>query len=411
MRNTFKILFYIKRSSVLRNGQAPIMGRITIDGQRAQLSTHLSVPPVMWNARMGCATGNSRLAEQINARLNDIRFQIGRCYDALFFERQTITPQKVRELYRGKDHHHREGIVHFFRTHNAEFGKMVGVNRSLSTYYKYRCVCAHLETFVRMHYGCPDVPFERLDREFLSGFHNYIANQSPHKTNTVWIYLIALKHILSLAFSRGLIDRNLFSNYKLHSEFRPREYLTMQELMRMVALDLDDTGLELVRDAYLFSCFTGLSYVDIKSLTMCHIKKTGKQIWIHTTRKKTGAAVQVRLFELPGTLLMKHMPDSQTAPIFPLPTNGWCNACLEKIARKTDIERHITFHTARHTFATTVTLSQGMPIETISKLLGHRDIRTTQIYAAVTHDQLSRELEHLSRKIDSICSRKSCAAR
>ena len=166
--------------------------------------------------------------------------------------------------------------------------------------------------------------------EFLSGFHDYIANRTSHKTNTVWIYLVALKHVLSLAFDRGLIDRNLFPNYKPHSEFCPRDCLTMDESMRIAELEPDHPGLGPVRDAYLFSCFTGLSYADIKSLTMCNVKKRDGQLWIYTTRRKTGTAVQVRLFELPGALLTKRMPDSQTAPIFPLPSNGWCNACLKK---------------------------------------------------------------------------------
>lgn len=150
--------------------------------------------------------------------------------------------------------------------------------------------------------------------EFLSGFHDYIANRTSHKTNTVWIYLVALKHVLSLAFDRGLIDRNLFPNYKPHSEFCPRDCLTMDESMRIAELEPDHPGLGPVRDAYLFSCFTGLSYADIKSLTMCNVKKRDGQLWIYTTRRKTGTAVRVRLFELPGALLTKRMPDSQTAP-------------------------------------------------------------------------------------------------
>lgn len=404
MRNTFKILFYIKRSSLLRNGYAPIMGRITINGARAQLSTHLSIPPDLWDARTGCAVGNSRRAEQVNTHLGEIRFRLSRCYEALFFGHQTVSPQKVRELYRGTVH--TAGIVRFFRLHNEEFGKMVGVNRSSSTYYKYRCVCRHLEKFIRTRYGCADLSFQRLDREFLIGFHQYIARQTSHKTNTVWVYLIALKHITSLALAKGLIEHDLFADYKLHSEFVPRNYLTMDELIRMGDVELRNSRLALVRDAFLFSCFTGLAYVDVKSLTLENIKQIGGHFWIYTTRKKTGAAVRIRLFELPSALLARYMPASPTQPLFALPCNGWCNACLEKIMNMIGIDRRVTFHTARHTFATTVTLSQGMAIETISKLLGHKDIRTTQIYATVTHDLLTREMEQLSRKIDALYPRK-----
>ena len=165
----------------------------------------------------------------------------------------------------------------------------------------------------------------------------------------------------------------------------------------------EDVTLQLVRDTFLFSCFTGLSYVDIRGLVPQNIQKINKQLWVNTTRRKTGSEVNVRLFTVPYNILLKYMPASGSGRIFDLPSNGWCNKCLDKIVAEAGIPKKITFHAARHTFATTITLSQGVAIETISKLLGHKNIRTTQIYANITHSHISGEMERLSKRINSLC--------
>lgn len=214
--------------------------------------------------------------------------------------------------------------------------------------------------------------------------------------------MIALKHILMLARGRGYLTTDLFANYKLHSEFVTRNYLSITEIRRLIRLDLDDVTLLLVRDAFLFSCFTGLSYIDLCTLTPEHIRQEGKQMWISTTRCKTGSEVNVRVFAIPYAILLRYNPMNRTKRIFNLPSNGWCNICLDRIMSLAGISRHITFHSARHTFATTITLSQGIAIETISKLLGHRNIRTTQIYATITHSKLDGDMERLSKRLDTL---------
>ena len=401
MRNTFKVLFYIKKNAPLRNGNTPIMGRITINGQRTQLSTQLSVNPNLWDVSMGRAAGRSAVASHVNEQLSQIRFHIERCYNTLFYEHALVTPKMVKEMYFGNDQRN-ETLLAFFRHHNEEFSRMVGISRSKTTYYKYRCVYKHLENYVNDKFNRKDLLFKELDKEFLTGFHHYIAQECGHKKNTTWIYMIAFKHILMLARSRGHMAKDLFANYKLRSEFVARNYLSMTEIRKLIRLDLDDMTLQLVRDAFLFSCFTGLSYIDLCTLTPQHIQQDGKQLWISTTRRKTGSAVNVRIFAIPYTILLKYKPMQRNARIFRLPSNGWCNICLERIMSLAGIPRHITFHSARHTFATTITLSQGMAIETISKLLGHKNIRATQIYATITHSKLDGDMERLSKRLDTL---------
>ena len=330
MRNTFKVLFYIKKNAPLRNGNTPIMGRITINGQRTQLSTQLSVNPNLWDVSMGRAAGRSAVASHVNEQLSQIRFHIERCYNTLFYEHALVTPKMVKEMYFGNDQRN-ETLLAFFRHHNEEFSRMVGISRSKTTYYKYRCVYKHLENYVNDKFNRKDLLFKELDKEFLTGFHHYIAQECGHKKNTTWIYMIAFKHILMLARSRGHMAKDLFANYKLRSEFVARNYLSMTEIRKLIRLDLDDMTLQLVRDAFLFSCFTGLSYIDLCTLTPQHIQQDGKQLWISTTRRKTGSAVNVRIFAIPYTILLKYKPMQRNARIFRLPSNGWCNICLERI--------------------------------------------------------------------------------
>lgn len=400
-RNTFKVLFYIKKNAPLRNGNTPIMGRITINGQRTQLSTRLSVDPNLWNVNLGRVTGRRADAVRINEQLSQIRYHIERCYNTLFYDHKPVTPQMVKEMYFGNDRRS-EMLLAFFREHNEEFRRMVGTSRSKTTYYKYRTVYNHLGNYISGKYERRDLLFRELDREFLTGFHQYIAQECGHKKNTTWIYMIALKHILMLARGRGYLTTDLFANYKLHSEFVTRNYLSVTEIRRLIRLDLDDTTLLLVRDAFLFSCFTGLSYIDLCTLTPEHIRQEGKQLWISTTRCKTGSEVNVRVFAIPYAILLRYNSMTRTKRIFNLPSNGWCNICLDRIMSLAGIPRHITFHSARHTFATTITLSQGIAIETISKLLGHRNIRTTQIYATITHSKLDGDMERLSKRLDTL---------
>ena len=398
MRNTFRILFYIKRTAPDRSGRVPVMVRITINGERAQFSTQQHVDPRLWDTHAGRAAGRSAAATRINGRLSDIRQRIEQCDHTLLLHEGGVSASRVREAYFGGSAADRS-LLGFFRRHNDDFRRMVGINRSRATLYKYESVYKLLQSYVRMRYGRNDIPFADLDMNFPAEFHRYIAHEVPHEKNTVWVYMIALKHILALAHDRNHLTSNPFSGYKLHRSPVVRDYLTESELQDLLHIEPADAMQRLVLDAFLFSCFTGLSYIDLRRLTPRNIRSTSERSWICTTRSKTGTEVYVRLFDIPLAILSKYRTEATADPIFPLPSNGWCNVCLRRILQKAGIQRPVTFHAARHTFATTITLSQGIPIESISRMLGHRNIRTTQIYAAITHAQLDNDMDRLSGKL------------
>lgn len=328
-KNTFRILFYIKRNALLRNGSAPIMGRITINGERAQFSTRLSVDPQVWDPHSGRVLGRRAPAERINERLDRIRMRLEQCYESLLDHAQRLTPNAVKNLFFGREQH-REQLLGFFRRHNEEFGRMVGINRSKATFYKYRCVCNHLESYIRTRYGRDDLEFGELDREFLYGFHRHISGACGCSKNTIWIYMIALKHILAQARSRGYLKADLFAGYKIRSERVLRGYLSIEEIRRLIRLDLPDRTQRLIRDAFLFGCFTGLSYVDIRQLTPQNIQYQDRQIWICTSRCKTASEVSVRLFPVAEAILSRKTAGFSTCP----QTDGAMPACRSFCSRR-----------------------------------------------------------------------------
>lgn len=396
MRRTFGILFYIKRKSLLRNGLAPIMCRITVSGTIAQFSTQLAVPADDWSVQRGCVARRTAAARIINRRLESIRFAIEAKYRSLAETGAFATAFDLRDAYFGRGERNAT-LLEFFRRHNLEFRRKVGVSRSRSSYEKYLCVYAHLSHFVRTECRRDDLSFCELDSDFATGFEAYLRLTRGCSAATTHIYMIALKHICLLARQYGVSVRDIFGGRRSVRTAASREFLTMKELRRIMSLATGDDMLRKVRDGFVFSCLTGLSYADLKLLTAADLRPDdGGGRWIVIRRKKTGAAVRVVVLPPAARILDAHRTDDPAAPLFPLPSNGWCNVCLRRLMSAAGIERRITFHAARHTFATTVTLSMGVPIETVSKLLGHSNIKTTQIYAAVTADKLHDDMRRLA---------------
>lgn len=402
MRNTFRILFYPKRSAALRNGQVPIICRITIDKQRVQLPTRMHVAPERWSRARGCVAGRSEEAELVNQTLARLRYRIEKCYHMLGYSHPAVTARMLKKQLLGQSVR-QERLLAFFARHNAEFLRTVGISRSMSTYYKYESVRKLLSRYVHERRRREDIDFSDVDRNFLIGFHAYVLEDDRRSKNTACVYLVALKHILHLARASGCAVGDPFSGYPVRGETVRRGYLTLEEVRRLSRITVPDGTHRLIRDAFLFSCFTGLSYVDLKRLRFEDVRRVGGEYWLSTHRQKTGTAVDIPLFELPLSIFLHYASARESDSLFPLPCNSWCNDRLRELMLRADVCRPVTFHMARHTFATSVTLSQGVAIETISKMLGHKNIRTTQIYATLTHARISDEMKRLHGRLQRLC--------
>lgn len=400
MRNSFKILFYTKKKQPLRSGNYPILCRITINGLACVFSTNLTVKPSKWDNVQKRVIGRSKEALRTNRILDEIRFSIYETYMKLHRDSEQVTPQAVRSAYLGVSEE-ADGLISFFKQYNREFNKMVGITRSQSTLYKYRYVCNHLQNFISEQYHLPDMPLNKVNIDFIRDFHRWLINNARCSVNTTWLYMIAFKHIISLATSRGVITVNPFLGYRLRSEQTHRNFLLKNEIKRLMKVEVNNHTETLVRDAFIFSCFTGLSYSDIKILRISDILGEGRDMYIAMQRIKTHTPLNIPLTPIPAELIKRHRSANSQSPIFPLPSNYWCNIILKRLVERTTISKHITFHCSRHTFATTITLSEGVPIEVVSSMLGHTNIKTTQTYAKVLQTTINAEMQRATRSLSS----------
>ncbi len=272
------------------------------------------------------------------------------------------------------------GILELFDRHNDEFAGKVGFGRTYGTYVRYRTVYRHLQSYVTQRYRCNDVPLKNIGTSFVGGFDAWLRMERHLAPNSVWGYMITLKHIFSLARNEGLMTVNPFSSYVNSYTGVDRGYLSEEELVRLMEVPVQGEVEERVRDLFLFSCFTGLSYIDIKNLREENIQQFFDGYWwVIVRRHKTHVESDVRLLDVPLKLVEKYRGRTGDGRVFPVPSDNCCNAHLQQLAARCGIRTHVTFHVGRHTFAT-MSLNRGMPVETLSRILGHTNIRTTQIY-------------------------------
>lgn len=402
MRSTFKILFYLKRNNPKPDGTVPVMGRITIDKTIAQFSLKMTVPPSLWDTKAGRLTGKSTVAVKTNLALDKIRVDINRHYQEVMQAGGFATADKVKNAYLGLGVK-QNTLLKLFEQHNAEFLKKVGYTRAKGTYARYCTVCKHIREFLSFTYRREDIPLKELSLSFINDFEYYMRHERGCRTNTVWGYMIVLKHIISIARNTGLLPFNPFAGYINSPESVDRGFLTKEELQLMIDARMKNAQYELVRDLFVFSTFTGLSYSDVKNLTKDNLKISfDGHLWIITRRQKTNTDSSIRLLEVPKRIIEKYKGYTRDNRIFPVPSNSSCNSILKKIAKQCGINKRVTYHVSRHSFSTTITLSQGVPIETVSRMLGHTNIKTTQIYAKITKEKISQDMEILSHKLEGL---------
>ena len=408
MRSTFKVLFYVKKGSAKPNGNLPLMCRLTVDGEIGQFSCKMDVPPHLWDVKNNRASGKSAEAQRINLAIDKIRVEVNRRYQELMQTDGYVTAAKLKDTYLGIGVK-QETLLKLFEQHNTEFAKKVGHSRAKGTFNRYQTVCKHIREFLPHIYKREDIPLKELNLTFINDFEYFLRTVKKCRTNTVWGYMIVLKHIISIARNDGRLPFNPFAGYINSPESVDRGYLTQQEIQTLMDAPMKNKTHELVRDLFLFSVFTGLAYSDVKNLTTDNLQTFfDGNLWIITRRKKTNTESNIRLLEVPRRIIEKYKGLTRDNRVFPVPSNGSCNKILKEIGKQCGFKARLSTHVARHTNATTVLLSHGVPIETVSRLLGHTNIKTTQIYAKITNQKISQDMETLSHKLEdmekNICS-------
>lgn len=391
-------LSYIIKPGKTKNAKAPLYCRIAVNGKRAEISLKRNIDPSKWSGAAGRAKGNSEEARLINNTIDLFSNKIHQHYNQMLMNDVHIDAQSIKNSFLGLTEK-KYTLIETFNYHNERMKPLIGIDVELGTYKKFETVLSKIERFISKYYHREDLFLDELNFKFITDFEYFMKTEDKVKHNTALRYIRCLKKIIILALNNEWITRNPFINYKCQYTRVNREVLTEEELSIMWRKDIGIPRLDEVKDIFLFCCYSGYAFIDVEKLTR---KDLGRGIdgdyWIFTERKKTGVTSNVPMLPKAMEIIQKyadHKGCINADKLLPVKSNQKMNAYLKEVADLCGITKNLTMHMARHTFATTVTLSNGVPIETVSKMLGHTKLATTQIYAQVLDNKVSADMQKL----------------
>ncbi|WP_288955747.1 site-specific integrase [uncultured Polaribacter sp.] len=400
-RATFSILFFIKKSKLLKNGTAPIYLRVTINGKRSEISIKRSITPKLWDTVRNKAKGNSQESKDLNEYLNSVRGQLYTHHQALQESSKIITSKMLTNAFLGIGEK-QWTLLELFQEHNENMKSLIGQEYSPLTYQRYEAGLKHIKTFCKVQYRNEAYQLSEVNHKFITAFEFYLKTTAKCGHNAAMKHVKALKKITRIALANDYIRRDPFANYKITQKTVERSCLTQKEINKLLEKEFEIERIEVVRDLFVFQCYTGLSYRDLEKLSKRHIQiGIDGYKWIILKRTKTGSECRIPILPIAEGILKKYKnnPCHQLKEtLLPVPSNQKMNAYLKEVADVCGIKKKLHTHLARHTYATTITLSQGIPMETVSKLLGHKKIATTQIYSKVLDAKISQDMAKLMTK-------------
>ena len=399
-RSTFSVLFYANRSKE-KNGIVPIMGRITINGTQSQFSCKRSIPLSLWDAKGNCAKGRSREALDLNRDLDNIKAQIIRHYQHLSDHEAFVTAEMVRNAYQGFGSEY-ETLLRAFDKDCESLKRRVGKDRALGTYKLQVRSRNYVADFLQMYFRRTDIAMQELTPDFIKEFAVYLANDRHLAKSTIWLTCMHLKGVVGRAHDNGKIQRNVFAQFHISPKCKERTFLTEEELKMVMAHEFEDANLAFIRDLFVFMNFTALSFVDLKELTTDNVVEVNGEKWIVGKRHKTGVPYQVKLLAIPIQIIERYQDYPKENPKSVFGEVNYWSVCkkIKTVMKECGIDKPISAHCARHGFAT-MAITNGMPIESVSKVLGHTNIVTTQIYAKITTQKLDTDLTMLGNRLNA----------
>lgn len=396
-RSTFAVLFYINRTKVRKDGLCQLLCKVSIDAESAQIGIRAAVDPAVWNPQTGRADGRSRNALEVNRAIDDLTVQIKDHYKRIKESLGFVTAELVKNAVKGIGQKPLT-LLALFEDHNAEFHKRVGVDRTDETYGSYVRSYNRLRKFVQNKLGREDVTLRSLDMNFYDAYDLYLRSECGMQQKTVHERLYHLKKMTVRAVNQGTLRCAPYG--KQHPALPPRRsrHLKAEDLEKLLARQTDDPNLQRVRDWFIFSTFTGLAYADLKRLSEKHITQDadGTQ-WIRIQRKKTDTLSVIRLLEVPRRIIEKYRSERTGERLLPICSYDKLQRLIPKLGTEYGIN-DMTFHKARHNFGTHITLSMGVPLETVSRMMGHMSVTTTQIYAHITDKKVDEDMKRLKTR-------------
>ncbi|HPH46080.1 MAG TPA: site-specific integrase [Chryseolinea sp.] len=402
MSDMIKVLFYVRKSKTTTTGLSPIYLRVTVDGQRFETASSRFIEMSKWSQDAGKAIGSTKEAKELNEFLNVLRAKAFDIQKKLITLGVTITSEIFSKQWHGVKEKPRM-LLEIFQHHNSQVKELIGQQYSDSTFKRYETSLEHTRKFIEAYFSVSDLPINQLNYQFITDYEFWLKTKRNCNHNSTIKYLTNFKKIIHICIKNAWLDRDPFVGYKMTKREVERPYLTQEEIDAISNKKILVPRINQVRDIFLFCCYTGLAYVDVKKLSRSEISVgIDGEKWIFTHRQKTETATRIPLLPKAREILEKYSSHPQCLSqdrLLPVLSNQKMNSYLEEIADLCRITKNMTMHTARHTFATTVTLTNGVPIETVGKMLGHKNLRTTQHYAKILDLKVSQDMNILRSRM------------
>jgi site-specific recombinase XerD len=401
--NRFNLLFYFKKPKKYVKNSLPIYMRISVGCERTEISTQRKWDPDRWNSDAERAAGTKEDAKSLNAYLDTLQARVYEAQRQIIANCEEVNISNIRARLDGKKDEARM-LIEIFRNHNNQLSQLVNKDFAPGTLERYETALNHTTAFMQWKYKKSDIDILDLSFEFVTEMEFWLKTVRNCSHNTSVKYISNLKKIVNICLKNGWLQRDPFIGYKMNKREIIREYLSKDEIEMVYNKEFFTLRLSVVRDIFIFSCFTGLSYADIKKLKRSEIViGIDGEKWISTQRQKTDSLSRIPLLPIALEIMGKYENNVKCINedlVLPILSNQKMNAYLKEIADVVGINKQFTFHCARHTFATTVTLTNGVPIESVSKMLGHRNLKTTQHYAKIIDRKVSDDMKILKETFD-----------
>lgn len=402
-KSSFSIIFVTQNGKPKADGRVPILARITVNGEMCHFSTRQTILPDRWVAKDYRTMGRTPEEKQINEVLEQFKSTIKRKYESWISKGEVVTASKIKNSIMSLDENSKQ-LIELCDLFIADYEKLTASRGyGQESLFRYQLTRARLQEFLKDEYKANDIPLADINKRMLDKLYLWLITEKKLANNTATKFIHRCSSIYRVAYDNGWVKANPFKSIKLHLDKVDRGYLTQQELARMMQKEFATKRLELVRDIFAFSCYTGFAYIDVTRLTKDMLEERGDgTIWICTHRQKTKVPVNIRLLDIPKMIIDKYAGQAKGDKLLPVPSNQKMNDYLKEIAAICGIDKPISYHVARHTFATQICLSNGVPMESVSKMLGHTNIKTTQLYARITDQKVSHDMEILAQKLNAV---------
>ena len=395
----FKVSYYVRSNYENKQGKSPLMIRIFLNGEMLNLgSSGLNIDKKLWNNSTSRMKGRTAEALNVNAQLDKISISLQDIFKQ-YKDDPDLSLDKIKSVYLGKDRP-KTTFLEFYDKYLEDVKFMIGAGKTKATYDKYSATKKHFMKFLELKYGRKDIRPKELTHVMIHDFDIYLRTTGGLKSNSATKTLKFFKTIVIFAQKCGIMSHDPFVNHHFHLEYVDRGFLTDEEIQVIMKKEFPTQRLEQVRDVFIFSCFCGLAYIDVANLKEDNIVELDGKKWIMTKRQKTNIPSNILLLDIPLKIIDKYKGKTKGGKLLPILSNQKMNSYLKEIADVCGIKKTLTYHVARHTFAT-MTLSKGVPIESVSKMLGHTNIKTTQIYARITNKKIEEDMTKLAEKLES----------